>query len=84
MDIPHWLSTPAFVAAIAAVLGSLVPIVIKVLNSWMSRASTSLFITLRDGNKVFIEAKSLDPNAIGQIIDALTAEKAKDKADANE
>lgn len=85
MDIPHWLSTPAFVIAIVAVLGSLVPILAKVVKAWVSRrASTNLVITLADGNKVSIEAKSLDSKAVGQIIDALMVAKSKDKGGPNE
>ena len=85
MDIPHWFLTPAFVAAIAAIVGSLVPILIKAVKEWASgRASSNLEITFANGNKISIEGKSLNPNTVGQIIDALAAVKPKDPGDANE
>lgn len=85
MDIPLWLTTPALIAAIGAIFGSLLPILFKVLKEWMHRrTSTSLLLTLKDGNKVSIEAKSLDSESVRQIIDALVAAKPKDKGGANE
>jgi hypothetical protein len=72
MHIPHWLSTPALIAAIGAIFVSLLPILLKVLTVWMHRrTSTTLQITLTDGNKGSIEAKSLDSENVRQIIDAL-------------
>jgi hypothetical protein len=85
MDIPHWLSAPAFGIAIAAILGSLVPIMAKIGRAWLSRrASTNLEITLGDGNKVSIKASSLDSKSVEQIIAALTVIESKDKGGPNE
>ena len=79
MDIPHWLSTPAFIAAVAAVVASLLPILLKLVNAWNSRrAHMSLLIRVGD-KTVTIEGKSVDAESVQRILKALEGSKAAEK-----
>lgn len=84
MDIPHWLSTPALIAAITAVVASLVPILLKLVNAWHSRRS-DIRLLIKVGDKtVAIEGKSVDAESVQRILKALESSKAAEKGGAGE
>lgn len=85
MDIPHWLSGPALVAALSAVLASVVPIFLKLTKEWISRrASTRLIVKLGDGNTISVEGKSLKEEDLRLLLKVFEDAKPKGKGGVND
>lgn len=71
MDFTYWQLTSAFVAALGAIVGALLPVLWKWIVS--RRESSQLKIQLGDGTTLSLKAKNLDEESIRRLVKALRA-----------